>query len=264
MSDLAFDRTGSGDPLVLLHGLGSARTTWARLLPALAERYDVITVDLPGHGQSLGLPRTEPATPGRLARRLARLLDELGIDRAHVMGNSLGGWIGLELAADGRVRSLTGLAPAGLWLVPGNRRSPLLQLNRWLAVSTRAVQPALLRSSLVRSIGFASGSARPAEIPYQVAVDAASAQAIATGYLAALDGTLGLRFERADQIDPVVPVTALFGDRDRILPRPKLQERSLLPAHARWVELPHCGHAPHWDAPGLVLRELARTTSAAP
>jgi pimeloyl-ACP methyl ester carboxylesterase len=259
---LAFDRTGSGDPLVLVHGLGSARTTWLPLLPALSLRYDVIAVDLPGHGESPPLPRTEPATPRRLAKRLAALLDELGLERPHVMGSSLGGWVGLELAADDRARSFTGLAPAGLWLEPSTRRSPVLQINRWLALTTRPLQPILLRSSLVRAIGFATGSARPAEIPYDIAVEAARAHRSASGYLAALDGTLGVRFERADRIGPGVPVTAIFGDRDRILPGQGLQERSLLPAHARWVTLSHCGHAPHWDAPGAVLRELARTTAA--
>jgi pimeloyl-ACP methyl ester carboxylesterase len=260
---LAYDRSGDGEPLLLVHGLGSARTTWRPLLPELEQRYDVISVDLPGHGDSPALPRTEPATPARLARRVAALIDVLGVRRPHVMGSSLGGWVGLELAADGRARSFTGLAPAGLWLQPTTRRNPLLQFNRWLALATQPVQPVLLRSSLVRAIGFASGSARPAEIPYEVAVDAARAQAGANGYLAALDGTLGERFDRGSQIGADVPVTAIFGDRDRILPGPALQDRSLLPSHARWVRLSHCGHAPHWDAPGAVLRELAQTTEAA-
>jgi pimeloyl-ACP methyl ester carboxylesterase len=262
VSALAYDRNGSGDPLLLVHGLGSARTTWLPLLPALAARYDVIAVDLPGHGDTPPLPRTEPATPGRLAKRLALLLDELGLVSAHVMGNSLGGWVGLELAADGRARSLTGLAPAGLWLEPSLRRSPTLQLNRRLAVATRPLHPILLRSPLVRSLTFASGSAWPAEIPYEIVVAAARAQADAPGYTAALDGTLGIRFDRAEQIGADVPVTAIFGDRDRILPAPALQQRSLLPDHASWVMLPGCGHAIQWDAPGAVMRELVRTTSA--
>ncbi len=259
---LAYDRNGSGAPLVLVHGLGSARTTWFPLMPALARRYDVIAVDLPGHGDSPALPRTEPATPGRLAKRLARFLDELGLDRPHIMGNSLGGWVGLELAADGRARSFTGLAPAGLWLRPKTRRSPGLRRSRWLAAATRPLHPLLLRSATVRAIGFASGSARPAEVPYTTALDAARAQAGSTGYFAALDGTLGIRFDRATAISGDVPVTAIFGDHDRILPAPNLQERSLLPGHARWVSLVGCGHAPQWDAPGAVVRELVRTTSA--
>jgi len=261
---LAFDRTGAGEPLLLVHGLGSARTTWLPLLPALSRRYDVLSVDLPGHGETPALPRTEPGVPRRLAKTVAALLDELGLERVHVMGNSLGGWVGLELAADGRARSLVGLAPAGLWLRPQTRRNALLQFNRLLASSTRGLHPLALRSTTIRTLAMASGSAWPREVSYDVALAAARAQSDSPGYLTALDGMLGNRFDRAGQIPADVPVSVLFGDRDKILPRPGQQERSLLPEHARWVELDHCGHAPQWDAPGVVLRELDRTTRAAP
>jgi pimeloyl-ACP methyl ester carboxylesterase len=261
--DATFDRIGSGETLLLLHGLGSSRAIWQPMLPALAKRYDVIALDLPGHGAAPSLPRTEPPTPGRLARTVAARLDRLGLGRVHVMGSSLGGWVGLELAADGRARSVLGLAPAGLWLEPTYRRNPLLQLNRNLARSTRALHPLILRSPVLRAVAMSSGSAWPGEVPYEVALAAARAQSDSPGYVAMLDATLGIRFDRADQIAADVPVTAVFGDRDRILPGPLLKERSLLPAHARWVRLARCGHAPQWDAPGAVLRELALTTATA-
>ncbi len=262
MPPLAYTRLGAGPALLLVHGLGSAATTWRPLLPRLAERYDVVAVDLPGHGGSAPLPPGEPATPGRLARAVGALLDDLGWDRAHLLGNSLGGWVGLELAADGRARSLTALAPAGLWLRPSHRRNPVVRSNRAAARATRAVQPALLRSRVVRQLAFASVSAWPGRVPYDVALEAARAQADATGYEAALDGTLGLRFDRAAEISSAVPVTAVWGDRDHVLPARSTQERSLLPEHAAWVVLPHCGHAPQWDAPGAVVRLLDRTTAA--
>jgi len=257
---LAHTRQGSGPPLLLVHGLGSAATTWDPLLPRLAARYDVVAVDLPGHGRSPALPRTEPATPARLARTVGALLDHLGWDRPHLLGNSLGGWVSLELAADGRARSVTTLAPAGLWLRPSQRRNPVVRVNRVAARATRGVQPVVLRSRALRRLAFASVSAWPAQIPYDVALEAARAQTDASGYPAALDGTLGLRFDRAGSIPSDVPVTAVWGDRDHVLPARSTQERSLLPAHAQWVVLPHCGHVPQWDAPGAVLRLLDRTT----
>lgn len=263
MSGLAFDRLGAGEPLVLVHGLGSARTTWAPLLPELARRYDVVVVDLPGHGDSPPLPRTEPATPHRLARHVAALLDDLGLVRPHLMGNSLGGWVVLELAADGRAASVTALAPAGLWLRPALRRNPVVATNWRIARATARVGPALLHSAAVRQAAFASVSARPHEIPYPVALDAAQAQATTPGFLAALDGTLGIRFDRADAVPVDVPVTVVWGDHDHVLPAPRHQERSLVPGHARWVVLDHCGHVPQWDAPGATLRLLARTASEA-
>ena len=263
---LAYERHGSGEPLVLVHGLGSDRRTWDLVAPALAERFDVIAVDLPGHGDSPALPRTEPATPHRLARRVAALVAELGLTSSageppHVAGNSLGGWVALELGADGHASSLTLLAPAGLWLHPSTRRNPAMRFNRALAASTRPLHPILLKSQLVRSIGLAAGSARPGEVPYDVALAAARAQSDSTGYLAALDGTIGNRFDRADDITTDLPVTVVFGDRDRILPAPGCQRRSLAPTHSRWLVASHCGHAPQWDAPGLVVREIERTVA---
>ncbi|MCU0265164.1 MAG: alpha/beta fold hydrolase [Actinomycetia bacterium] len=261
MTRLAFDRLGAGEPLVLVHGLGSARTTWAPLLPELARRYDVVAVDLPGHGDSPPLPRTEPATPHRLARQVAALLDDLGVVRPHLMGNSLGGWVVLELAADGRAGSVTALAPAGLWARPSMRRNPVVQTNWRVARAAARVSPALLRSSAVRRAAFASASALPGEIPYPVALDAALAQATAPGFLSALDGTLGIHFDRADAVPADVPVTIVWGDRDHVLPAPSHQDRALVPGHSRWVVLGHCGHVPQWDAPGATLRLLDRTTA---
>lgn len=260
---LAFDRLGSGPPLLLVHGLGSARTTWAPVLPALAARYDTVAVDLPGHGRSAPLPRTEPATPLRLAKEVAGLLDQLGWARPHVMGNSLGGWVALELAADGRAASLTALAPAGLWLHPTVRRNRVVLTNWRLARAAQVVAPTALRSARVRTAAFASVSERPEQIPLPVALAAVHAQASATGYLAALDGTLGLRFDRAGAVPADVPVTVVWGDRDRVLPAPRNQQRSLVPSHADWVVLDRCGHVPYWDAPAETLGLLDRTTGLA-
>src|SRR5437868_417758 len=115
MSTLAFTRVGAGDPLVLLHGIGCSRSAWDPVLQALSERFDVLALDLPGFGDSPLLdPKVEPE-PAALARSVAELLDELGIAAPHVAGNSLGGWVALELAGQRRVSSLALLSPAGMW-----------------------------------------------------------------------------------------------------------------------------------------------------
>jgi pimeloyl-ACP methyl ester carboxylesterase len=115
MTSLACTRSGAGAPLVLLHGLGSSRQAWNPVIPALAARFDVIAVDLPGFGDSNPVAaRTEP-TPAVLAAAVAGLLDELGVTAPHLAGNSLGGWVALELAATRPAASLTLLSPAGLW-----------------------------------------------------------------------------------------------------------------------------------------------------
>src|SRR5450631_3167444 len=91
-------RRGAGPPLVLLHGIGGDLGVWEALFDPLAEDFDVIAVDLPGFGRSPALPASIVPTPAALAAAVAGLLDELGVRRAHVAGNSLGGWVGLELA----------------------------------------------------------------------------------------------------------------------------------------------------------------------
>lgn len=98
MTTLAHTRTGAGAPLVLLHGIGSSRRAWDPVIPALAERFDVIAVDLPGFGDSEPLPPGVEPRPTALAAAVAGLLDDLGITTPHVAGNSLGGWVALELA----------------------------------------------------------------------------------------------------------------------------------------------------------------------
>ena len=115
MTTLAYTRCGGGEPLVLLQGLGSFRQAWDPVVPALARVADVIVVDLPGFGDSPRLPATVEPSPAALAVAVAGFLDELGLDTPHVAGNSLGGWVGLELAAVRPVASLTVLSPRGLW-----------------------------------------------------------------------------------------------------------------------------------------------------
>ena len=118
---LNYVRRGSGEPLVLIHPLGAELVVWEPVMERLARERDVIALDLPGFGRSPELDG-EP-TPRTLAGSVAGLLDDLGIERAHVAGNSLGGWVALEVAKAGRALSVAGLCTAGLWSEPiGPRR----------------------------------------------------------------------------------------------------------------------------------------------
>jgi pimeloyl-ACP methyl ester carboxylesterase len=166
MPGLAFTRTGAGEPLVLLHGLGSSRGAWAAVVPALATHFDVVAVDLPGFGDSDALPAHIEPTPAALAGMLAALLDELEITGPHLVGNSLGGWVALETAKIRPVQSVTLLSPAGLW----RRGTPLycrvsLRLTRWIA--RRAGRPLshLLRYRLARAVVFGQFHGHPTRVP---------------------------------------------------------------------------------------------------
>jgi pimeloyl-ACP methyl ester carboxylesterase len=113
---LAWDRAGEGEPLVLLHGIGPTREDFFPVRAQLAAQYEVLTVDLPGHGESPAL-RTRP-TVTALTDAVAADLDVLGRPRVHLLGNSLGARIALELARRGRALSVVAIAPSGLNLPP--------------------------------------------------------------------------------------------------------------------------------------------------
>jgi pimeloyl-ACP methyl ester carboxylesterase len=102
MTEMAFTRSGAGEPLVLLHGLGSSRRAWDPVVPALAAHFDVFAVDLPGFGQSESLPPQLEPQPAALAAAIDDLFGDLGVESPHLVGNSLGGWVALNFRTDGR------------------------------------------------------------------------------------------------------------------------------------------------------------------
>src|SRR3954465_11866628 len=110
-------RGGQGTPLVLLHGFSDTWRTWELVLPALERRHDVLAPTLPGHA---GGPAVEgPMSDTLMADAVERAMDEAGFDTAHVAGNSLGGYVALQLAARGRAEGVVALPPAGGW-APGD------------------------------------------------------------------------------------------------------------------------------------------------
>jgi pimeloyl-ACP methyl ester carboxylesterase len=114
--------SGSGPPYVLIHGLGGEACVWEPVLAEPERRFDVIAVDLPGFGRSPALAEGTVPTPRALAGAVAELLDELGLGAVHAAGNSLGGWVALELARAGRARTVLGVCPAGCGALPWPRR----------------------------------------------------------------------------------------------------------------------------------------------
>ena len=257
---LAYEIAGEGDPLILLHGMGSASTSWKTIKPALAQKFQVITFDLPGHGKSAFDP-DQAMDPYSLALLITEQMDALGIERAHLSGNSLGGWIALEIAAafPERTLSVTGLAPAGLWLVPTTHRTFLGASSRFMAQSTYKFADRLMKQEWARKLGFFEVSPRWRELPHDVIVDAVVAYGSAEGYFPAWDGMLKRRFDK--EISKDIPITLLFGDTDNTLPVQTSQERSLAPAHSRWVTLSQSGHAPMWDSPDEVIAEILFTAA---
>ena len=105
-------RGGSGPPLVCLHGFTDTWRTWELVLPELERRHDVLAPTLPGHAVSQALGE---GSHSALADAVERVMDDAGLHRAHLVGNSMGGYLSLLLAERGRAESVVAFAPSGGW-----------------------------------------------------------------------------------------------------------------------------------------------------
>jgi pimeloyl-ACP methyl ester carboxylesterase len=258
MSSLAYTRSGAGTPLVLLHGLGSSRQAWDPVVPLLAGRFDVLAVDLPGFGDSAPLRAPDEPDPGTLARAVAGLLDELGVTAAHLAGNSLGGWVALELAALRPAASLTLLSPAGLWAgnTPWYDRVSL-RASRWLARHTAPVLSRLVRFRLGRALILGQTHGRPMQLSPGYARTTVAAMGTSPGFDAALRATATRRYLAQAAI--TAPVTVAFGSRDLLLLSRQSRHLDQLPAGTRAEVLPGCGHVPMADDPDAVAALITRS-----
>ena len=227
-------RSGSGPPLVLMHGVGDTLAAWDPVRELLAAEFEVIAVDLPGFGRSRMLG--EEPTPAALARAVAAFM---GPEPFHAAGNSLGGGIALELAKAGTVLSATGLSPIGFargweraWLHGvltlthglGPRVAPLLGPTRVVGLLMQRPRPRAVLEAGMHDLALSPGW--EATVPLTVA------------------------YEFTGTID--VPVTIAWGDHDKLLfPWQARRARAALP-HAHHVTLRGCGHLPTWDSPEQV------------
>jgi pimeloyl-ACP methyl ester carboxylesterase len=252
---LSHERRGSGDPLLLIHGTGSYLRVWDPVVERLARERDVIAVDLPGFGSSPALSAEGRSGARELAGAVAELMGQLGLDSAHVAGNSLGGWIALELAKRGRARSVTGLSPAGFWTAAEAAwcRVSLRNAIRGLA-ALRPVLPLLNRSAFLRRTMNAQLVHRGDRVPPDVLLAAQLNLLDSPGTLPTIDTGLAERFFGGDEV--TVPVTIAWGEHDHLLfPRQAKAAAAELPG-ARIVTLPGCGHVPMLDDPEAVARVL--------
>lgn len=264
LSELVYTRKGSGEPLVLFHGIGHRRQAWDPVLDLLAESYDVIAVDLAGFGESPAYPDGEPYTMDNAAADLSANFAAWGIDRPHVVGNSLGGAIALELGARGLARSVTALSPAGFFR--GADRVAALLILLALRLSARFTPAPMLRALSRSAVGRRAIGYVLYTHPERFTADEVYGDSLALKHAAAFGGTLKSGTTYTFDQPVSVPTTIAWGTRDRILfyaQSALAQER--LPG-ARHVALPHCGHVPMIDDPELIVRVIEQTTaySAAP
>ena len=241
---LAVDRCGSGPALVLLHPLGADRRVWAPVLELLAGSREVIAVDLPGFGGSP--PLAGEPSPAALAQAVDEGLEALGVREYDVAGNSLGGWVALELGLAGRARSVVAIGPAGLWPQP---LPPKRGLARTAARLVLPIAGLLTRVPACRRLLLAMFVAHPERVPASAARDLVRAYARAPGFPEVNAAMRSRTFAGLDRIP--VPVTLAWPEHDRMVARPRR-----VPAGVRFVILGGCGHLPMWDDPEQVVELL--------
>jgi len=254
-------RQGSGESLVLLHGILGSERMWSHVVPLLADHYDVIAPTMLGHRGG----RPASVRPARLAHIVddaQRLLDELGLEQAHLAGNSLGGRVALELARLGRARTVCALSPSGTWQAGSQdhrRATEDLRATVRAARRSRAGLPLLVRSGRFRRWALRDTAAHgervsPAEL------------------LGLTDDLLGCGivedlFGEAAMLEPLdpppCPITLAWAARDRVFPLHinGARARELI-GGARYIVLEDVGHVPMLDDPQLVAQTILTAAAA--
>jgi pimeloyl-ACP methyl ester carboxylesterase len=258
-----YHREGEGPPLVLLHGVGHHWQAWEPVIGRLRGEFDVIACDTPGFGSSAALPTSIEPTIAAYVDAFEWFFAELGLERPHVAGNSMGGAIALELARGRSIRSVSAFSPAGFW-TSAERRFCQLSLAALAGTPTRARpgMEALARTRSGRVALFRQTFGFPAQLPAEEAVATLRDAWASPAFARTLDAFSGYRFGAPEQVRST-PITIAWGNRDRLLPY-RLQApraRALLP-WATHVTL-GAGHVPFYDDPAACAEVIRARAHAA-
>lgn len=254
-------RRGSGNPLLLVHGLGAGAQSWAPVLDRLTAEREVIAVDLPGFGQSAPLPGE--VSIATLTDAVADFIDEQGLGAVSTAGQSMGARIVLELARRGVGGDTVALAPGGFW---SDREvavfSGTLRPSIKLVTALSGALPTLLGNPVSRSALLAQFSARPWALSADTVLPDLRGLATAPSTGAAMDAlTKGPKQEGAARGTLPGRATIGWGRRDLVtLPRQAQRAITAFPdAELHWFE--RCGHFPQWDAPEEAARLILDRTA---
>jgi pimeloyl-ACP methyl ester carboxylesterase len=244
-------RGGSGPPLVCLHGFMDTWRTWELILPTLERHHDVLAPTLAGHAG--GPPLGPELTDRVLADAVEQAMDDAGIETAPIVGNSLGGFVALQLAARGRADSVVAFAPAGGWADGDASMERTLARQRELQLQVTAIAP--FADQILASVeGRRQATALLTTNFEHIPVDFLVHQML--GVAACVDAGRLIDFVLRDGYDLdaeriACPVRVVWGTADKLLEWPSTAtryRRDWLP-HADWVELDGVGHCPQLDVP---------------
>jgi pimeloyl-ACP methyl ester carboxylesterase len=244
-------RGGSGPPLVLVHGISDTWRTWELVLPQLERRHDVLAVTLAGHAG--GPPLPDALSDATLADAVEAAMDAEGFEIAHIAGNSLGGFVALQLAERGRARSVVALAPAGGWPVGDAVQTQVMEYFTTMHELVRVAAPhadriastleGRRRSTAYTTVNYEYISA---DLVAHMIRGAAGCDGLLELVAFALRAGWHLDAERI-----TCPVRIVWGTEDRLLPWPlaATRYREEWVPNADWVVIDGVGHAPQLDVP---------------
>ena len=239
---------GAGEPLVMLHGLGGTKASFLPTVAALSDRYRTIAVDLPGFGNS---PMPEEISISFYAHILDDLLDALGIESAVVVGNSMGGFIGAELAINhpARVERLVLGSAAGISTTTRARRPTTTMFRVSAVISSAALARSrdLVARPRLRHAILSSVMRHPSRLRHDILLEIMPG-ANAPGFVPALDALLDYDFtDRLGRIG--CPTLLIWGREDMIVPVADADEYERLIESSRKVIFDETGHVPMLERP---------------
>jgi pimeloyl-ACP methyl ester carboxylesterase len=252
---------GSGPPIVFIHGLSGSWQNWLEQLPVFAREHRVITFDLPGFGSS-EMPIERISIPG-YGRWVDALLTKLGLESAAVVGNSMGGFIGAELAIQfpARVERLVLVSAAGLTIenqIPAPVLTAMRTLNRQLAAYTgwmASRSEALTRRPRSRELIFGVVAHRAGKLPGPLVAEQVRGSG-KPGFVPALDALT--KYPIRDRLGEIVcPTLIVWGTHDMLVPARDADEFERLIPNARKVVWPETGHVAMLERPEAFNRLLA-------
>ena len=256
----ALYRAGQGEPLLLLHGFTASWPIWKPVLADLVPRFEVIAPTLAGHDGGPPFRKPGPFTIAQAVDSAEEHLDELGITRAHIVGNSGGGTLALELAKRGRALSVVAFSPGGGWSEgsPESQRVARFFVRQMrMARASQARLPYLARRPGTRRMALRDVMRHGELVQPAAAIDMVRSSLRCTLF----DGVIGaLRAGRAtmQDLDTIrVPTLIAWGQLDRVFPIALNSQRfrTEIPG-AEFRVLPDAGHVPMWDAQRLVIETI--------
>jgi pimeloyl-ACP methyl ester carboxylesterase len=257
-------RAGKGEPLLLLHGFTANADAWKPVLPALERHHEVVVVTFHGHMGGPPMPEGFGHSMAESTDLAAASLDAEGIDKVHVVGNSLGGWLALELARRGRALSAVAISPGGGWEPGSSEQRRLTKLFKRIRALLRVggpLAPILARFAASRRFALrdiVAHAERMSPADARVMIEAAWRCDAFDGVMEAMT-----REPAPEPMDPIpCPIRLVWGTADKMLPIGRYSDRwrRILPG-AEWVELDGAGHCPMFDDPDGVARAILEVTN---